>query len=81
MIPKILITVESGIVQSVDANCEIEYVIIDYDSKGDEPVIVGQINTPDNVIGEKEKFHKELFKGELHKDVEYAKKELKKMNF
>lgn len=39
--PKVLITVEGGIVQSVDSNCDIELVIVDYDDDNlEEPVII-----------------------------------------
>lgn len=50
---KILITVEGGIVQSVISNNkEIEYVIVDYDLKGDEPVIVGEKTKPEKLKGD-----------------------------
>jgi hypothetical protein len=43
MKPRILITVEGGIVQSVDSNCDVELVILDYDSdNSEEPVIIQQ---------------------------------------
>lgn len=41
MKPKILITVEGGIVQSVNSNTDIEVVIVDYDTANEiEPVVI-----------------------------------------
>jgi|JI10StandDraft_1071094.scaffolds.fasta_scaffold232342_3 hypothetical protein len=41
MKPRILITIEGGVVQSVNSNCDIELVILDYDGDGEEePVII-----------------------------------------
>lgn len=41
MKPRILIIVEGGIVQSVNSNCDIEMVILDYDiDNSEDPVII-----------------------------------------
>lgn len=41
MKPRILITVEGGLIQSVSSNCDIEMVILDYDSDdSEEPVSI-----------------------------------------
>lgn len=43
MKPRILVTIEGGIVQSIDSNCDIDMIIIDYDSDNSEdPVIIVQ---------------------------------------
>lgn len=47
---KILIVIESGIVSSVIADhSDVNYVVIDYDPKGDEPLIISNICTPEKV--------------------------------
>ena len=79
---KILITVEGGIVQSVCTNnpdCKV--VIIDYDDKGDEPVLVSEVLEPDMVINENELFYKKNFKGPLHASELIAKEQLKDLKF
>lgn len=78
---KILITVEGGIVQSICTNFEAQYVVIDYDKHSDEPVLVGEINEPDSVLGVDDKFY-DLFKeNSTDKDDLYVRKKLKKLKF
>lgn len=78
---KILITVEGGTVQNVTTNFDAEIVIVDYDSQGDDPVIVSDILEPDTIVPEGELFSKTLFEGKLHNDVAEAKRKLKDLNF
>ena len=43
MKPRILITIQGGIIESVDSNCDIELVVIDYDDDNSEdPVIIAK---------------------------------------
>lgn len=80
--PKVLITVEGGIIQHVSANCDIKYVIIDYDDQNnDEPVSVSKISQQDCTIKLGSKFHAELFIGKLSPDEKRAKEALKEIDF
>jgi hypothetical protein len=55
---KILIVIENGILSSVIADhSEISYIAVDHDPKGDEPVIISQICTPEIVPPGKLKEH------------------------
>ena len=79
---KILITVEGGIVQNVCTNnSDCEIVIIDYDDKGDEPVLVSEVLEPDMVINANELFYKKVFKDPLHPSELLAKEQLKDLKF
>lgn len=81
MKPKILIVVEGGIVQSVHADQDIQFVVIDYDSSSDEPVIVGEINEPDTVLKEEDKFYDMYSKSSTDQDEIFVHKALKKLKF
>lgn len=76
---KILITVEGGIVQNINANIDAKIVVIDYDDKGDDPVYISEIMEPNNIV--KDNFHSELFQGEIHPSEQIAKETLKELNF
>lgn len=75
MKPKILITVEGGIVQSVcTSSPDFEIMIIDYD----EPVCVSGKYEPDGVF---QNMAEEAFSGKLSEDEKYAQARLKDQNF
>lgn len=77
---KILITVEGGVVQNICTNCEAEIVVIDYDRKGDEPVIVSEILSPDSISDEK--FHTALFSDDqMDVDDRFTQNALKDLDF
>jgi hypothetical protein len=79
---KILITVEGGIVQNVFTDHDAEYVVVDYDDKGDEPVLVSNVRAPEIVVPAGEMFFNSLFnRKNLHKSEEIAKIQLKQLNF
>lgn len=78
---KVLITIEGGIVQSVCTSNNAKIVIIDYDDKGDEPVIVSQATGPDVIVRKGETFYEECFTGKLHKSEKIAQEKLREMNF
>jgi hypothetical protein len=76
---KILITVEGGIVQSICTNVDADIVVIDYDDKSDDPVLVSEILSPDSITDGL--MHVELFKGDLHSSEKIAQEQLKDLNF
>lgn len=81
-LPKILITVEGGIVQSICTNLDAQIVVVDYDKHGDERIIVSDKLEPDTIIANDNKFYKELFKkNSTDKDELFVHKKLKKLNF
>jgi hypothetical protein len=51
MKPKVLITVRGGIVQSVDANMDMDIVTADFDEKAEEyPILLSGIKSPDQIF-------------------------------
>lgn len=79
---KILITVEGGIVQNVSTNFEAEIVIVDFDLKSDDPVIVSEKLEPDAVLGQKDKFYEEFYsKDAVAKEDQFVYEKLKELNF
>lgn len=50
MKPRILITVEGGIVQNVNSNCDIEVVVLDYDSDNSEEPVSIQHGNQDKIF-------------------------------
>ncbi len=76
---KILITVEGGIVQSVmSTDTNIQFVIVDYDLKGDEPVIVSDPTKPEKL--KTENFY-ELFTDEKDPIDMEVRDKLKRLKF
>lgn len=47
---KIIIHINEGVVYSVFANTEIEYIVVDCDDNNDDPIIIGAVNTADAVV-------------------------------
>lgn len=80
---KVLIIVEGGIVQSVHADSDLEYVVVDYDKHSDDPVLIGGVNTPDTVLGPGEKFYNmyKPAKESTDRDEVFVHESLKKLKF
>jgi len=54
--PKVLITVEGGIVQSVSSNTAIDIVIVDYDLDAVDPVSISGPFDPDEYFNDEEAY-------------------------
>lgn len=72
--PKIVITVEGGIVQNITTNCEVEIIVIDFDRQSEEETFVTGILEPDTIFKE-DKYWKSL-----DEDCEVFE-EIKKLDF
>lgn len=79
---KILITVEGGIVQNVSTNFDADIVIVDFDLKNDEPVIVTEKLSPDAIIGPSDNFYEEHYSKDcLMPEDQFVYDKLKELNF
>ena len=46
---KVIIIIEEGKVQTLHATSDLQYVVVDVDTESKDPILIGNVNTPDSV--------------------------------